>query len=210
MSENQIIISVFKSRNNILDILNSRGYNTENYSGFSINEINSLVSNNLLDMIVTNEITNKKVYIKYFNMDKSIRPNNVHEIIESLFNIEQILNTSDELIIITKDEPNDTLQKLLRSLYEHDNIYINVINIQRLQFNILEHSLVPKHSLISDPKEIQIIKDKYNIVNNSEFPTISRFDPVSQVLGIRPGELFEIIRSSKTAIISKFYRICST
>lgn len=210
MSENQIIISVFKSRNNILDILNSRGYNTENYSGFSINEINSLVSNNLLDMIVTNEITNKKVYIKYFNMDKSIRPNNVHEIIESLFNIEQILNTSDELIIITKDEPNDTLQKLLRSLYEHDNIYINVINIQRLQFNILEHSLVPKHTLISDPKEIQIIKDKYNIVNNSEFPTISRFDPVSQVLGIRPGELFEIIRSSKTAIISKFYRICST
>jgi len=210
MSENQIIISVFKSRNNILDILNSRGYNTENYSGFSINEINSLVSNNLLDMIVTNEITNKKVYIKYFNMDKSIRPNNVHEIIESLFNIEQILNTSDELIIITKDEPNDTLQKLLRSLYEHDNIYINVINIHRLQFNILEHSLVPKHTLISDPKEIQIIKDKYNIVNNSEFPTISRFDPVSQVLGIRPGELFEIIRSSKTAIISKFYRICST
>lgn len=210
MSENQIIISVFKSRNNILDILNNRGYNTENYSGFSINEINSLVSNNLLDMMVTNEITNKKVYIKYFNLDKAIRPNNIHEIVESLFNIEQILNTSDELIIITKDEPNDTLQRMLRSLYDHDNIYINIINIERLQFNILNHSLVPKHTLISDPKEIEIIKNKYNIVNNSEFPTISRFDPVSQVLGIRPGELFEITRSSKTAIISKFYRICST
>ena len=54
-----------------------------------------------------------------------------------------------------------------------------------------------------------IIKERYNIVNDSGFPTISRFDPVSQVLGIRPGNLCEITRSSKTAITSKYYRICS-
>jgi DNA-directed RNA polymerase subunit H (RpoH/RPB5) len=54
------------------------------------------------------------------------------------------------------------------------------------------------------------VKNIYNIENDSEFPTISRFDPVSQVLGIRPDELFEIERSSKTAIKTKFYRICST
>tara|TARA_A100001011_G_scaffold365323_2_gene416865 strand:+ start:834 stop:1466 length:633 start_codon:yes stop_codon:yes gene_type:complete len=210
MSENRNIVSVFKSRNNILNILNSRGFNINSYSGFSVNEIHSLVTNDLLDMLVTNEITNKKVYIKYFNLDKSIRPNNVHEIVESLFNIEQILNNTDELIIITKDEPNETLQKLQRSIYAHDNIYVNIINIERLQFNILEHTLVPKHTVIYDVNDIENIKKQYNIINNSEFPTISRFDPVSQVLGIRPGELFEIERSSKTAIKNKFYRICST
>ena len=210
MSENRNIVSVFKSRNNILNILNSRGFNINSYSGFSVNEIHSLVTNDLLDMLVTNEITNKKVYIKYFNLDKSIRPNNVHEIVESLFNIEQILNNTDELIIITKDEPNETLQKLQRSIYAHDNIYVNIINIERLQFNILEHTLVPKHTVIYDVNHIESIKKQYNIINNSEFPTISRFDPVSQVLGIRPGELFEIERSSKTAIKNKFYRICST
>jgi DNA-directed RNA polymerase subunit H (RpoH/RPB5) len=210
MSENRNIVSVFKSRNNILNILKSRGFNINNYNGFSINEIHSLVTNDLLDMLVTNETTNKKVYIKYFNLEKSIRPNNVHEIVESLFNIEQILNNTDELIIITKDEPNETLQKLQRSIYVHDNLYINIINIERLQFNILEHSLVPKHTVIYDKDIIENIKQQYNIVDDSEFPTISRFDPVSQVLGIRPGELFEIERSSKTAIKNKFYRICST
>ena len=210
MSENRNIVSVFKSRNNILNILKSRGFNINNYNGFSINEIHSLVTNDLLDMLVTNETTNKKVYIKYFNLEKSIRPNNVHEIVESLFNIEQILNNTDELIIINKDEPNETLQKLQRSIYVHDNLYINIINIERLQFNILEHSLVPKHTVIYDKDIIENIKQKYNIVDDSEFPTISRFDPVSQVLGIRPGELFEIERSSKTAIKNKFYRICST
>lgn len=210
MSENRNIVSVFKSRNNILNILESRGFNINNYSGFSINEIHSLLTNDLLDMLVTNQETNKKVYIKYFNLDKSIRPNNVHEIVESLFNIEQVLNNTDELIIITKDEPNETLQKLQRSIYAHDNLYINIINIERLKFNILNHILVPKHTVIYDTNEIDNIKKRYNIIDNSEFPTISRFDPVSQVLGIRPGELFEIERSSKTAIKNKFYRICST
>lgn len=210
MTENKNIISVFKSRNNILDILEKRGFNIDNYTGFSVNEIHSLVTNDLLDMLVTNENTNKKVYIKYFNLEKSVRPNNVHEIIDSLFNIEQILDKNDELIIISKDEPNETLQKLQRSIYEHDKIYFNIINIERLQFNILNHSLVPKHTVINDIEDIESIKKSFNIIYNSEFPTISRFDPVSQVLGIRPGELFEIERSSKTAINTKFYRICST
>ena len=210
MSENNHnIISVFKSRNNILEILKTRGYNIDNYTGFSVNEISSLVSNNLLDMLVTNDSTNKKIYIKYFNLDKSIRHNNVHEIVDSLFNIEQVLSTDDELIIIIKDEPNETLQKLQTSIYTHDNIFVTIINIDRLKFNILNHNLVPKHRVLTNDEKEQV-KAQYNIENDNEFPTISRFDPVSQVLGIRPTELFEIERSSKTAIKTKFYRICST
>lgn len=207
MSDSHNIILVFKSRNNILDILKTRNFKTDNYTGFSANEIHSLLTNDQLDMMVNNDT--KKVYIKYFNLEKSLRPNNVHEIVDSLFHIEQALSQNDELIIITKDEPNETLQKLQTSLFEHEKIYINIISIQRLQFNILKHSLVPPHKVISE-EEKQLVKKTYNIEKDSEFPSISRFDPVSQVLGIRPGEVFEIERSSKTAIKKKFYRICST
>jgi DNA-directed RNA polymerase subunit H (RpoH/RPB5) len=209
MTENSNIIAVFKSRNNILEILKLRGYNIDNYTGFSINEISSLVLNNLLDMSFTNEITKKKVYVKYFNLDKSIRPNNIHEIVDSLFNIEQVLTTDDELIIIIKDQPNDTLQKLQISIYDHEKIFVNIIQIDRLNFNILNHNLVTKHRVITN-EEKELVKKLYNIESDKEFPTISRFDPVSQVLGIRPTEVFEIERSSKTAIKTKFYRICST
>lgn len=207
MSENNNIIMVSKSRDNILDILEARKFNTENYKGFSVNEIHSLLTNDQLDMMVNSDT--KKIYIKYFNLEKSLRPNNVHEIVDSLFHIEQVLTPNDELIIITKDEPNETLQKLQRSLFEHDKVYVNIICIQRLQFNILKHALVPPHRVISE-EEKQQVKTKYNIEKDSEFPSISRFDPVSQVLGIRPGEVFEIERSSKTAIKRNFYRICST
>lgn len=208
MAENKNNLAVYKSRKVILDILEERGFNSDEYKGFSINEIYTLYSNDLLDLLLTNKENNKKVYVKYYNLDKTIRPTNVHDIIEDLFTIEQILTPNDDLIIIIKDEPNDTLQKLQRSIYEHDKIFVTIINIERLQFNILEHVLVPKHRVMTE-EETEKIKQQYNIINTNNFPTISRFDPVSQVLGIRPGEVFEIIRSSKTAITSKYYRICS-
>ena len=159
-------------------------------------------------MLLKNNDTNKKVYIKYHNLEKTIRPANVHDIVEALFTVEQVLSPSDDLIIIIKDEPNDTLQKLQRSILAHDGIFITIINIERLQFNILNHTLVPKHTVLNDA-EMLAIKEKYNIISDNNFPSISRFDPVSQVLGIRPGQLFEIERSSKTAITSNYYRICS-
>ena len=208
MAENKNILAVHKSREVILDILTSRGFDTEQYKGFSVNEIHALFGSNQLDMLLKNNDTNKKVYIKYHNLEKTIRPANVHDIVDALFTVEQVLSPADELIIIIKDEPNDTLQKLQRSILAHDKLFITIINIARLQFNILNHTLVPKHTVLNDT-QILAIKKKYNIINNNNFPSISRFDPVSQVLGIRPGQLFEIERSSKTAITNKYYRICS-
>ena len=40
----------------------------------------------------------------------------------------------------------------------------------------------------------------YNIINDKQIPDISRFSPVSQVIGIRPGQVCRIDRTSKTAI----------
>lgn len=209
MSENKKIIAVHKSREILLDILTRRGYDTAEYKNFSMNEIHALVINKQLDILLNYNKDNvdKKIYIKYY-LDKTIRPSNIHDFIDDIFNIEQILTKKDDLFIIIKDEPNDTLLKLQTSIYAHEKIFVNIINIDRLQFNILDHILVPKHRILTTEEATQI-KKKYNITDNNMFPEISRFDPVSQVMGIRPTELFEIERSSKTAITNKFYRICS-
>ena len=97
---------------------------------------------------------------------------------------------------------------MLRHIWDQEKIFITIINIQRLQFNILEHSLVPKHIVLSD-EEALAVKKQYNILDDSNIPEISRFSPVSQVIGIRPGQLCKIERPSKTSIVTNFYRICS-
>ena len=57
-------------------------------------------------------------------------------------------------------------------------------------------------------QEVLKIKERYNIMSDAQFPDISRFDPVAQVIGLRPGQVCEITRSSKTAIETKYYRVC--
>lgn len=208
MSHSTHIVKIFKSRNNLLDLLKEQGYNTSDYDSFSINEVNTMYQSKQMDMIVSNETTGKKTYIKY-HISKNLRHTNIYEYIDDLYNLEEILTKKDDLIIIIKDEPNEPLIKILKNIWEQDEIFIIVFNIDRLQFNILEHNLVPKHRPLTEIEAIEI-KNKYNIISNDQIPDISRFSPVAQAIGLRPNQICEIIRPSKTSIFSKFYRICSS
>jgi len=207
-----LIASVYKSRKIILELMEKQNYNTEEYSNFSINEVNAMFQNKQLDILLEKKEKdealgrNKKLYIRYY-LSKTIRPSNIQEMIDDLFNMEEVLTKDDTLYIIIKDEVNETLMNELKHIWEKDGIFIVIQSIKRLQYNILNHSLVPDHRILSRV-EVDNIKKKYNISDNNMFPDISRFDPVSQVIGIRPGEICEIIRPSKTAIKSYYYRIC--
>jgi DNA-directed RNA polymerase subunit H (RpoH/RPB5) len=201
-----IVSDIYNSRIHILDLLKQRGFNVSEYEGASINEINIFNDNNQLDLLLTNEETQKKVYVKYY-IEKKIRPINVYDFVEELYNTENILNQDDDLIIISKDKPNDSLIKLMTNLYKSDKYFVNIYWMKNYLFNILNHTLVPPHRILSEEEKKNIIK-KYNIINSSEFPEISRFDPVAIALGIRPGELCEINRSTTTAIKEYYYRLC--
>jgi DNA-directed RNA polymerase subunit H (RpoH/RPB5) len=127
--------------------------------------------------------------------------------IDDLFNVEEVLSKHDTLFIVVKDEVNDTLINALKHIWEQEKIFIVIQNLKRLQFNILKHVLVPPHRILNSA-EVLTIKKRYNIMNDGQFPDISRFDPVAQAIGIRPGQVCEIIRPSKTAISAPYYRMC--
>tara|TARA_B100000902_G_C27303339_1_gene914057 strand:- start:2129 stop:2746 length:618 start_codon:yes stop_codon:yes gene_type:complete len=201
------IQDIFKSRKTILNLSERQNYDVENYYENGFSEIESMYKSKQLDLLLKNKTNDSKQYIKY-HLAKTLRPSNIYDYVEDLFTIDNVLKTTDTLIIIMKDEPNDTIKKTLKYIFEKDKIFIIVFNIKRLLFNVLDHSLVPDHKVLNKD-EADIIKQKYFIQNDDEIPNIDRFSPVSQAIGIRPGELCEITRNSKTSIESKFYRICS-
>ena len=172
----------------------------------NISEIGVLSENNQLDMLLNNSNTEKKVYVKFY-IDKIIKSQNIYSIIEDLFHLENILSKKDDLMIIIRDEPNDTLIQTIKDIWTQENIYVSLINIKRLQFNILNHELVPKHTILSKEEE-EDFKKKYNITENKNIPDISYFSPVSIVLGIRPDDIVKIERKSRTSVKSDYYRIC--
>ena len=203
---NILITKIYNSRKNILDILNTRGFDISDYENFSFEEIHTMIQSQQLDFIVNHKKSEKKVYVKY-NILKVLRPNNIYDIVEDLFHTENVLTKNDDIIIINKDEPNDTLNNTVKNIWLNDSIYLSIVNIDRLQFNILNHTLVPKHTVLDNQQKEEFIK-KYNITSNKMIPTISYFSPISIVLGIRPGDICHIERFSKTSINSDFYRIC--
>ena len=212
------ILSIYKSRSTILELLETQGFGVEEYMGFSINEIDAMFANSQLDMLLTHtepmtgaSSSQQKVYIKYYisakQTVKQIRPANLDEIIEDLYTIESILTKDDTLIIIIDDEPNDTIINKIKYLYDNRGIFIIIHNIARLQYNILNHSMVPAHSTLTEVEREQLIQS-YHVKDNLSLPEISRFDPVAMAICLRPGQICKILRQSAVALTTTYYRIC--
>ena len=207
-----LISYIYNSRINLIRLMQNLNYNVKDYENFTNSEVNSMFQNKQLDLLLEKNQDDpktkrkNKIYIRYY-LAKTFRPQNIQEIIDDLYNLEEILTKDDILLIITKDEPNETLVSAVKHIWEQDGIFIVIQSIKRLQFYILDHILVPPHRILTD-EEAQQVKMKYNITGNTQLPEISRFDPVALAVCVKPGQICEIIRPSKTAIQSKYYRIC--
>ena len=207
MAQSGFVNQIVKSRDNILAILKKRGFDVSSYENQSVSHVHIMSQTDQLDMLLTNLNTEKKVYVKY-HLGKTLRQNNIMDYIDDLYTLDNILIKDDELIVIGRELANETMEKALGQVWSQYKYLVTVFGLKSLQFNILEHTHVPPHRVLS-LKESDEIKKKYNITEDSQLPDISRFSPVAQAIGIRPGELCEIIRPSKTAITTLFYRICS-
>ena len=201
-----LITTIYKSRQTLLDLLAKQDYNINEYSNFSVNEVNTMSTNKQLDMLVEKNQTGTKMYIRYY-LGKVLKQQNIQEIIDDLFHLEEVLNKNDILLIVIKDDINETLTNLLKHIWEQDGIFIIIQSLKRLQFNILNHILVPPHRIL-DNQEVEKIKKRYDTQDLALFPEISRFDPVALSIFIRPGQMCEITRPSKSAVESFYYRVC--
>jgi DNA-directed RNA polymerase subunit H (RpoH/RPB5) len=206
-NSNSHITSIYNSRKNILEILKDRGYDIDSYENFTINEVGLMLDSDQLDMLIEKTTTKKKIYVKYY-VGKVLKTQNIYDMHQDLFHLDNVLTVRDDLIVITKDEPNDTLRQNLKDIWNDEGTYISLINIKRLQFNVLKHELQPKFRKLT-VNEKEEFKVKYNILHDKQIPDISYFSPVSLVLGFRPGDVIHCLRTSRTAIETNFYRICS-
>lgn len=207
MTQSGLVLQIVKSRINLLSILKTRGYDVSNYEEQSVSQVHIMFQTDQLDMLVKNPTNDRTAYIKY-HLGKTLRGNNIMDFIDDLFTLDTVLKNTDELIVVGRDIANESMEKYLRQIWSQHQYLITVFGLPSLQFNILNHTLVPPHRILNG-KEAQEIKLKYNIMDDTQLPDISRFSPVAQAIGIRPGEICEILRPSKTAVFAPFYRICS-
>jgi DNA-directed RNA polymerase subunit H (RpoH/RPB5) len=194
---------VFQAREILLNVLSVQGFEVADYKGDALTTINSMVKNQKLDLFCKHTTEDRKLFVKYCNT----KPN-IPTIVDDFFNGDPaILTKQDNLMLIT-NEPyvNDSTIKILEAFWANHGYFIVVLPLKVLQYNILEHQLVPKHTALSE-EDKQAFLTKLNLTE-AQLPEISRFDPVALLLGLRPGTLCHIERNSSTALKEHYYRIC--
>ena len=122
-SYSPLVSKIYKSRNIILELLRKRGFNVEDYTEFSINEVHIMYNNKQLDMLLENPDSGKKIYIKY-HLATRLGNSHVYDYVDDLFDIEDVLSNDDDLIIVSKDKMNATMKNLLEELYIKDNKFV--------------------------------------------------------------------------------------
>lgn len=207
-SSNNRVLQIYNARKTILELLHTNGnYNIDDYKGFSINEIDVMLNSNQLDMLLT-EGNDTKTYVK-FHLGKNLNENSLLPIIEDLFILTDTLTPKDTLVVIYEGgDPNDSLKTHLKYKFSHDGIFVVVHNIKRLQFNLLEHHLLPSNITILTEVETTELIQKYHLNKIQELPEISRFDPMALAICLRPGQVCKFYRKSPTSLTAEYYRVC--
>jgi DNA-directed RNA polymerase subunit H len=77
--------------------------------------------------------------------------------------------------------------------------------IEKQQFDIMNHELVPLHVIISDDEKKELF-EKYNITPD-QLPKILDSDPVAISIEAKPGQIVKIVRKSHTAKEAVAYRL---
>lgn len=208
-----IINKIYRSKNTLLEMLDLRGFDTEKYKNFSVNEIDVMYKS--MDKKLTTESSpldfncekgENNCYIKFVLFTK-LRVANTKTLIENM--IDEYVKEGDTIIFVVKDKINniDSYESVLSTYLEENKIMVQIFWIDTLLTNITKHELVPTMRILNE-EEKQDIFNKANISSFTQMPLILKTDPVAKFYGLVRGDLVEIVRPSPTGGVYKNYRYC--
>ena len=204
-----------RARNNIMEILEKRGFDVSPYMAESPEEVEKLMENPLqFTYHVTednSEIDDDKKRRCKVVFAKTIA--NAIDIIKDFHmgegHPERLIAGRDEVLIIIFGTLSETGIKTTIANSRATGLQMDAVHIQHLQFNPLKHELVPEYEIIplGSPYETEIM-DSVAIKKKKQFPLIRSDDIISRLLGLRPEQMM-IVRNKGPIGKHTFIRVCS-
>lgn len=112
-------------------------------------------------------------------------------------------NASNAILVVQK-LPTAPARKAITEL--NTFLTLQVFEEEELVTNIVEHNLVPKHTLLTIEEKKKLLQT-YKI-KETQLPLILFTDPVAKYLGMKRGQIAKIIRKSDTTDTYVTYRYC--
>lgn len=215
--------SYFKSRETILTQLREIGYDTDPHH-LSIEECGGY-----MNFCAVHLHTNARVYVFY-----ELKKITLDDRIETIWTEGTITFdseptpfdvTRDTVMFVTQTDPSENIQDQIQTLYLIRGVYVTWHTIERTQFNVLEHTLIPRFSIVPEEPPQAKETEGMDVLEHSRIrsvrelletfhttldnlPTESRFSPPLMAKLVRPGQVVCYLRPSCTAMIAPHWVLC--
>lgn len=183
---------IVRSFGTILEMLRDRG---EDLDGVEKEHINDVLKVDSIKQVIE-IVLNDRIKVIYFTPAK-FKWTEVKKYFEDT-------EPFQLYILIVQENITQNNMKAIQAL----NLPVEIHLLNRLQFNITKHVLVPKHEVIRDKDEIDSVLSRFQLKNKYQFPIILKSDPIAKYYGMKNGDLVKITRTSETAGEYVMYRCC--
>jgi DNA-directed RNA polymerase subunit H (RpoH/RPB5) len=210
---------LLRSRNTILDILDERGYDVSKYRYIAPTQILALAEGHprALDIIVP-----KKEGDSPAPCDRAVVVYQIQDRIRTKLGTfardlyatapdamgHNAVEKTDDVIVILNEPYHEAFDKTALSLWQSQKARMVFFHIKQVVVHPGRHVLVPPHRKLG-AEEAAAILERFHVTTKSQLPLIKHHDIQSRVLGLVPGDVVEVLRSTPTAGILKVYRVCA-
>ena len=211
--ENNEILNIFRVRRTVLQMLRDRGYlvfDTKDDLNMSRTDFESKF------------VKNYKIIREHLEIKRPKWNSNSNKLLVAFVEGEKEKSTIGVKSIrsycerIKQDNYKNVILILHGRLTPHAKQAISAINsgFDKIEYfseaelvvNITEHTLVPKHEILSI-EETKCLLKRYSL-SETQLPRIQKNDPVARYLGLQKNQIVKIIRPSETAGRYITYRRC--
>ena len=211
MSDNFVLIdNIYRSRMNLLDILEERGYIVDKYRKFSPVEATAAIESlSSLSFKVFNKDEINVCDVRYANVTR--------QKLDKFFDdIEDEKSETTEVIVMMIVPIGDAHHMVALRQYlnlkesgEKRKLRVSFFSVDTMVVNPLKHVLVPKHEILPQDQHTKLMESMY-ITSKTKFPEIKfHIDPIARCIGAVPGDIIKITRPSSSAGESIMYRVCA-
>jgi DNA-directed RNA polymerase subunit H (RpoH/RPB5) len=209
---------LLRSRQTILDMLDTRGYDTSVYRNIAPEQVLTLAEGHsrALDIIVPKRADSnapcERAVVVYVLQDR-IRQKlgtfrrDIYDVPPDSSGANEVRRT-DDLIVIFNEPDNDAFYKTALQMWQTEKARMTFFHIKNLVVNISKHVLVPPHRKLT-AEEGAAEMERLHVTNKTQLPLIKHADPQARFLGLVPGDMVEVLRPSPTAGIARVLRICA-
>lgn len=217
----KVVDTLYRSRSILLEMLQQRGFNIEEYQHFTKDDISTMMNQNKnqdsihpgsLDILLEKS-DKSKIYVKY-KLEKFKQINKLDKQLIEIYS--DVLDKSrDTLILIYIDRvefkasKENKVELYVNEKWSANKYFIQIFGLENFLFNPTKHIIIPEHRIM-DKSEIKIMMEKNNIKDISKLPTIRREDPIAKFIGMKPGNICEITILSPHSGSYKKYRLCTS